>query len=319
MMDQHQALGMICRALRDRGVVDFVRRSVMTGYLELCPGEGERIVQLVNTAFNRLSHSQVSKVDLDKLLGVSIELVEDVFKKKDSDFWFNRAYHHYKTRTKPDADFEQLEGLIEGNRILDFGSGSGYLATRFSRGGYQVHTADVLDYRYQEARQLPFVRLERLQAIPLASDCIDTALVQAVLHHIEDYELSFILGELGRIAPKLLIKEDTYCLPDQQIEVVERCRRQPLLQSFMRMPEQTQFLVLALIDYYANAIAQGILEMNMPLNFKTMTEWESTFASHGWRVSQTIIAGFEPGRVHKSCHVWFICELSEDDDDEMNG
>ena len=66
--------------------------------------------------------------------------------------------------------------------------------------------------------------------------------------------------------------------------------------------------MLALIDFFANAIAQGIPEMNMPFAFKTVSEWERVLLQNGFRVTRRIVAGFEPGRMHKSCHVWLVCE-----------
>ena len=40
------------------------------------------------------------------------------------------------------------------------------------------------------------------------------------------------------------------------------------------MTLEVQQQVLALIDFFANAIAQGIPEMNMPFEFKTVPGWE---------------------------------------------
>jgi hypothetical protein len=90
--------------------------------------------------------------------------------------------------------------------------------------------------------------------------------------------------------------------------VAETAAQQPLLQAFMAMPRETQYQVLILIDFFANAIAQGIPEMNMPFEFKSVTEWHRVLKANGLRVNRTWVAGFEPGRMHKSCHVWFVCE-----------
>ena len=66
--------------------------------------------------------------------------------------------------------------------------------------------------------------------------------------------------------------------------------------------------MLALIDFFANAIAQGLPEMNMPFEFKTVTKWEQVLLQNGFRVNKSLVAGFEPGLMHKSCHVWLVCE-----------
>ena len=90
------------------------------------------------------------------------ELLERTFRKWDPSFWFNQIYHQYKTQTKPETDFQQLQKLIPGKRVLDYGCGSGYLAARLAKGGYKVFTADVLDYRYEEARPYRSCRWHRL-------------------------------------------------------------------------------------------------------------------------------------------------------------
>ena len=47
--------------------------------------------------------------------------------------------------------------------------------------------------------------------------------------------------------------------------------------------------------------------MNMPFEFKTVTEWERVLLENGFTVNKSLVVGFEPGRMHKSCHVWMVC------------
>ena len=192
--------------------------------------------------------------------------------------------------------------------MLDYGCGSGYLAARLAKGGYQVFTTDVLDYRYPEARHLPFVRMASATDISYPDDSVDVALVLAVLHHIDPKDLPGVIERLGKISRYALIKEDTYGLPDQIEGLTESLSTQPLLRTFASMSLGMQQQVLVLIDFFANAIAQGIPEMNMPFEFKTVTEWERVLLKSGFRVNKSLIVGFEPGRMHKSCHVWLLCE-----------
>ena len=141
-------------------------------------------------------------------------MLDDTFRKSDPSFWFNRIYHQYKTQIKPEADFQRLQRLLPGNRVLDYGCGSGYLAARLAKGGYEMFTTDVLDYRYQEARHLPFVRMASATDISYPDDSVDVAVVLAVLHHIDSSDLSRVLRGSERVARYALIKEDTYGLPD---------------------------------------------------------------------------------------------------------
>ena len=158
-MTQDFALRTVAEALRVPTVVDFVRASVKAGYLEFFGDYSAEVCRMVDHAFDELSNSQSDAVEPDRLVEATSALLHDTFRKSDPSFWFNRIYHHYKTQLKPEADFQRLQKLLPGEKILDYGCGSGYLDVRLERGGYKVFTTDVLDYRYPEARHLPFVQM----------------------------------------------------------------------------------------------------------------------------------------------------------------
>jgi len=242
---------------------------------------------------------------------VTSALLDDTFRKSDPSFWFNRIYHHYKTQIKPEADFQRLQNLLPGRKVLDYGCGSGYLSARLAKGGYEVFTTDVLDYRYAEARHLPFVQMTSSTDISYPDDSVDVAVALAVLHHINPDDLPRVIQRLRKIARYALIKEDTFGLPEKIEGLAESLKTQPLLRSFVAMTAGVQQQVLALIDFFANAIAQGLPEMNMPFEFKTVTAWQQVLLQNGFRLNQSLVAGFEPGLMHKSCHVWMVCERTE--------
>lgn len=310
IVDNNQYYQTVCRALQNPTVVDFVRTSIKTGYFEILSAPSEQISNLVDSAFEKMVGGQAGSQNPEKLIEVTRALLEDTFHKEDDSFWFNQAYHQYKTVSKPEADFQLLKGLIKGQRLLDYGCGSGYLAARLSKGGYQVYTTDVLDYRYPEAKGLPFVQMASPIQTPYQDDSMDSALVQAVLHHIDPGFLDSVIQGIAQMARQVLIKEDCYGLYNDLQGLEEKASQQPLLQAFIRLPLETQYLALVLIDFFANAIAQGIPKMNMPFAFHTVREWEAILLRNGLKVSQIILSGFEAGRMHKSCHVWFICERS---------
>jgi hypothetical protein len=166
----------------------------------------------------------------------------------------------------------------------------------------------VLDYRYEEAKALPFIRMNSAGEVPFRADSADTAVVQAVLHHIAPEDLPRVVGGLRRVARRLVIKEDSYQLTPDLPGFAEAIRKQALLDRFVRLSVQAQRQVLVLIDYFGNAIAQGIPEMNMPFEFKTVPEWRAVLESNGFRVESALVAGFQLGLMHKSCHVWLVCE-----------
>jgi len=307
-MPQDQALRTVADALQNPAVVEFVRASVKAGYCEFFDARNAQVSEMVDSSFEKLARSQKDGVNPSRLVEVTSDLLQHTFRKSDPTFWFNRVYHRYKTQTKPETDFQQLQKLLPGKRVLDYGCGSGYLAARLSQGGYEVFTTDVLDYRYEQARRLPFVQMSSATDIAYPDNSVDVVLVQAVLHHIDPEDLPLVIRRLGKIATYALIKEDTYGLPPQMAGLKLTMETQPLLETFVGMPLAVQHEVLVLIDFFSNAIAQGIPEMNMPFEFKTVTQWQQVLPSNGFKVNKTVLAGFEPGRMHKSCHVWLLCE-----------
>ncbi len=307
-MPQDQTVRTVADALQNPAVVEFVSASVKAGYCEFFDAKNGQVSEMVDRSFEKLARSQQDGVNPARLVEVTTDLLQHTFRKADSSFWFNRVYHQYKTKTKPETDFRQLQKLLPGKKVLDYGCGSGYLAARLSQGGYEVFTTDVLDYRYEEARRLPFVRMASATDIPYPDNIVDVALVQAVLHHIDPEDLPLVIHRLRKIATHALIKEDTYGLPAQMPGLKETLEAQPLLRKFVSMPLAVQHQVLVLIDFFSNAIAQGIPEMNMPFEFKTVTQWQQVLPGYGFKVNRTVLAGFEPGRMHKSCHVWLLCE-----------
>jgi SAM-dependent methyltransferase len=307
-MTQDHAHRTVANTLRNPAVVEFVKSSVKAGYLEFFGGYRDEVCGMVDRAFDRLSRSQSDGVDPDQLVKVTSALLDDTFRKSDPSFWFNQIYHQYKTQIKPEADFQRLRKLLPGKSVLDYGCGSGYLAARLDKGGYKVFTTDVLDYRYAEARHLPFVQMTSATDISYPDDSVDVALVLAVLHHINSVDLPLVLGRLRKIARYALIEEDTFGVPDQAEGLAQSLTIQPLLRSFVGMTLELQQQVLVLIDFFANAIAQGLPEMNMPFAFETPIEWEQVLLQNGFKLNRSLVVGFEPGLVHKSCHVWMVCE-----------
>ena len=135
-----KALGTVCRTLQNLDVVCFVRDTLIAGYAPYFPAETERVQSLVDQALGWLVASQRAGTDENELINAIAEVIRDIYCKDDPTFWFNQTYHHYKTEIKPQTDVEQIHPLIHGQRVLDYGCGSGYLSARLDRAGFQVFT-----------------------------------------------------------------------------------------------------------------------------------------------------------------------------------
>jgi SAM-dependent methyltransferase len=298
---------LLCNALKKEDVVRFVHNAVKSGYQEFFIDHSEQISVMLDNAFELLMRSQSYGTDRKKLLETTRYLTEKVFKKDDDSFWFNQIYRHYRQHIQPENNFRQFQEFILGNTVLDFGSGSGCLALQMVRKGYKVYTTDVIDYRFGEAQDIPFLKMESPTEIPYSKGSIDTAIALAVLHHIDGENIPKILMSLSKTANRLLLKEDTFNLPPI-LKIQQEQLRQPLLNYFTDLSLESQYQSLILLDFFANAIALGVTEMNFPFQFKGISEWSKLLNANGWQITKIKLTGLEEHRMHKSCQAWIICE-----------
>jgi hypothetical protein len=108
-----------------------------------------------------------------------------------------------------------------------------------------------------------------------------------------------------------MVEEDVYLLSPDLPGLDEALAKDPDLASYVDLPAGTQLRFLMFIDYFANAITQGLPEMDMPFNFRTLSEWWTLFGENGFRITETRLMGFQPGFFNRSCHVWFLLDKEE--------
>jgi SAM-dependent methyltransferase len=222
--------------------------------------------------------------------------------------WFSEGYSAYKSQRKPIQDFNNLADAIRGGTVLDFGCGRGHLAALIARAGFDCYTTDVMDYRGTDAGVLPFRQMASPADVPYADDMFDSAIVKTVLHHVDATDLTPLLINLRRVARRLIIEEDTYAIPAASLGAAAG---QLEITEFNKLDDSDQFRALVLIDFFGNAVAQGLVDMNFGLQFKRISEWHSLFNSLGFRVVGTEVAGFRPGNIHKTCQVRFVVDREE--------
>lgn len=260
---------------------------------------------LLERAFSTLAAASHDKALFQAAVaGVGAE----VFHKPEPEFWFNQLYACYKRQFKPPDRFEKLRPWLVGESVLDLGCGNGLTSAVLQSHGYRVYLTDVLDYRDKAARALPFAPMTNPHVIPYPNQQFDTSLVFAVLHHVAAPDLLPLLGALRRASRRVIVEEDSYQVPGDLAGLPEVLSGDRLLEEFMALPLPDQRRYLMFVDYFSNALTQGLPEMDLPFNFKTVAEWQAIFASQGFQVSQTVLKGFQANYFNRSCHVWFILD-----------
>lgn len=243
-----------------------------------------------------------------ELYQVCTEVHQQFFTAEGFGSWFSEGYSTYKSQRKPVQDFNNLADAISGGTVLDFGSGRGHLAALIARAGFDCYTTDVMDYRGPEAGHLPFQQMTSPADVPYADDMFDSAIVKTVLHHVDEPDLIPLLLNLRRVARRLIIEEDTYAVATAPLGAAAR---QIEFTEFNKLDEHDQFQALVLIDFFGNAVAQGLVDMNFGCQFKPVSEWHSIFNSLGFRIVDTDVVGFRPGNIHKACQVRFVVDRVE--------
>jgi SAM-dependent methyltransferase len=235
-------------------------------------------------------------------------LREEVFRKSQAEFWFNQVYAGYKSNFKPKRRFQNLEEWLKGDTLLDLGCGDGLTSYEIQQHGYRVYLSDVLDYRHPKAQGLPFQSMPNPHEIPFPRQNFDMALSFAVLHHVAEQDLLPLLSELRQRARRVIVEEDSYAVPREVRGYEQAYREDQQFRAYAHLPLADQVRYLMFVDYFANAITQGLVEMEIPFHFRSVGEWWEIFSKSGFEVKQTRLMGFQQGFFNRSCHVWFLLE-----------
>ena len=296
-------LSTICKCIQNAKVLSFVKQNLLESYCSNYQKHAREMIVMLEKTFRLLQKSQANGVNSQKLAASVKGISHDIFKTGDSLSWFSAEYKEYKYK-KAEKDLLRIREMILGRRILDFGSGYGYLSLDLKKEGYEVFSTDVLDYRISEAREIAFTQMNSSVALPSWQDSFDTIIVKSVLHHIAQEAILLLLEQFGRITKRVILCENVYNVPQPYIS--SREKEQQILKQFDALTRDEQFQCLILTDFFTNAVAMGNLEMNYPCTFKTIAEWEDLFVRYGFSHKQTLFIGFEPGKMTRNCQVWII-------------
>ncbi len=306
MMQHNVDANTITALVANPAVVDFVTRLELQNYRHLRRKQQEEMATIYHGAFDLLANAGKDDDGWERTIKT---IADDLFRRRDADVWFHRFYDDYSRNVQSELEFSEIRGHIKGNTILDFGCGAATLALRCRQEGYSVLTTDVLDRRAEDGRGLPFRLMTNKGTIPYPDNCADTALVFAVLHHLDASNLQDVLSQLRRVSTRVIIREDVYGVPLDDEEFRSVIEDDELLQRFILLPQEDQRGVLTLHDYVENTFSQGIPEMNFPFQFKTVPEWNSVLVNNGFTVVKTTLIGFKRTKEWSGiCHALFVAD-----------
>lgn len=161
-------------------------------------------------------------------------------------------------------NFEKMKDYIIGEKILDLGAGDGLLALEIKKQlDKDVLLVDIIDYNCTD---LPLILYNPEGKLPLADDEVDTTILYTVLHHSSDPK--HLLEEATRVTKQRLVIKEAYIEKDET----------RITNSF--------------VDWFYNRVI-GDEDINVPLNFLKVQEWEKILKSYGFNVIETKYVGID--------------------------
>ena len=157
--------------------------------------------------------------------------------------------------TNTEAVGGEIAGFIEnGENVLDFGCGNMLVANVIkNKRKVAITGIDNVDYNLTENKLI----LYDGKKIPFSDSDFDTVVSSLVFHHCDDPEAA--LRECIRVSrKKIIVIEDYYT------------------NAFGKVLTKA-------VDWIANRIQSS--KINIPFNFKSVSEWEETFSKNGLDVA----------------------------------
>ena len=213
--------------------------------------------------------------------GNPLREVEDTLRK------FVRRFSNGAKDTKPlsvqraKMNFENMKSYIIGEKILDLGAGDGLLALEIKKSlDKEILLIDVLDYNQTD---LPLILYRPEGKLPLADNEVDSTILYTVLHHSSD--------------PKHLIEEAT------------RITKHRLIIKEAYVENKINRMTNSFFDWFYNRVV-GDEDINVPLNFLKVSEWQKIIESFGFDIIETKYMGIDEPLVPEY-HIFIIADKKQ--------
>jgi len=212
--------------------------------------------------------------------GILLVQVEDILRKFVRKHANNKKSLKISDYERAKRAFKKIKEYIAGDKILDLGAGNGLIAQEIrNKMNKEVILVDVVDYNYTD---LPLMLYSQNNKIPLSEEEVDTTILYTVLHHANDPE--HIIKEASRVTKKrIIIKEAS-------------------------IREENLRMTNSFFDWFYNRVI-GDEDINVPLNFLTVEDWEKLLNRYGFDIIKTEYVGIDEPLVPEF-HVFIIADKS---------
>ena len=304
-----QTLSLVCQALRNKRVVDFISTVLIRSYQYRFADHYNDVIDLIERSLHLLVESQENKLSISGLQKAGRQCNQGIFKTHDRSEWFEKSYLDYRSNLKTRYEYSTIQKYLLPGTVLDFGSGDGYFAEFLTNIGFSVWGTDIRDYRSPHSVDFNF----SLMRTPLDLDSVpaqfDNTIVKSVLHHVDSKYIDQDITLLRKKTLKrLIIKEEMLSVGENNIHTIDS-PNESFMSTYRKLSREDQLHYLALMDFFGNYVVQGLFFINLPFNFHALSQWETVLNKHGLSVIDTIPKMFDVEMFHPGPHVWLICDV----------
>lgn len=300
----------ILEAFRNREAMSFVRESLLIKSKKFFPDYIQEAEDMIENIFDlvslraRLSGKKENGCLKDDFTAIHQQIISN-------NDWFPQAYNLYR-KQRAEKDFALISPYLKGNKVLDFGSGIGYIDVVLSQNGFVVTPTDVIEYENRvskEDKQMKFKKMSSPTDIDYSGENFDSIIIWQVLHHINEENLFPILSGLSQIGDRLIINEEIYGSGDEVKGFSQSIREQKEFARYMTLEEEDQIDILKIIDYISNRVVRlSADEMNMPLRFRPVDQWQSMVSKAGFHIEGIYSIGIKDYKWHPDPQVLIIAD-----------
>ncbi|MCB9813649.1 MAG: hypothetical protein H6772_04555 [Pseudomonadales bacterium] len=294
----------LCKLLRNENVIEFVK-YVITEHYHCIFSSNKYSSILIDQTFKILQESQQKNLSIINLKN-SINFISKNIYSKNKAEEFYKEYDLYKSFLKPNYYYSIIKNDIIGEKILDFGSGKGYMSKLILDKGFKIISSDVLDYREIKQSSIPFIKINSSSDISKRIIKNDTSILITVLHHISKSNLINTITELSKISKRLIIIEDVF--DSKYIKKNNLNKNKKITEQFLNLSPKSQMESVMLMDFYGNIVTQGLTKMNLPFQFKSVSEWKFLLNKCGFKNIKIEYIGLPKISFHGFFQIKIVCD-----------